>query len=271
MENLRTQLTSLVTMGQHVPRVVTALSSSRPFLTSFVFIAAVITETARLGTVWNHPFRVVVAFATGGPRVAFIVFVTTVGTVPFVPSTATTSATTRLPTSSGSFADSVSVVTRLQPVSEVIFDSLALPGIESGGAGSLRTRLRADALALVVLVAGLLAGGVFGAVVGATVHYVNDAFIRESQVLLGTDRKLVILVSGDNGHFPIVGKRVGAVVHDRAVVIRHSKWSGSRHLVEVESHASFDILKLNNKCFISVYATLLVMQADGVTDFVKGR
>ena len=43
------------------------------------------------------------------------------------------------------------------------------------------------------------------------------------------------LVSGDDSHFSIVGKGIGAVVHDRAVIIWHSKRPGICHLVEVES------------------------------------
>lgn len=55
------ELTSLVTIEEHVPRVILAFSSVRPFLTTRIPVAAILTKATSLWTVRNHPFAVFAA------------------------------------------------------------------------------------------------------------------------------------------------------------------------------------------------------------------
>lgn len=122
-----------------------------------------------------------------------------------------------------------------------------------------------------VLVARLLAGFVLGAVIGASVHDVDDALVGVRQLLLSTNRELVVLISGKNGHFAVVRKGIRTVMHDRAVIIRHSKCTSASLLIKIKPHVTLDIVELNDKSFVSILTALFVVQTDCVSNFVECR
>ena len=88
------ELAGLVAIGEHVPGVVRAFSSIGPFLTSGIFVAAVVTESTGLGTVGDHITAVLAAFSTVGPSLAGSLLVNTVGAGRTASSTTTSSLTT---------------------------------------------------------------------------------------------------------------------------------------------------------------------------------
>jgi len=256
-------LTGLVAVRQHVPRVVSAFASIGPFLASFMLVAAIFAKSAGFGTIWVHPLGIVVTLASLGPSVAIGVVVTAIRTVAAATAVTTASAATGTASSSSTTSiasrDSIAIVSGLELVAEEVLDALAVSSAQSARARSLRTRLRAHALAFVVLVARLLATVISRAVFGTAVHDIHDALIRVCQMLLSPDRKLEILISGDDGHPSVVGEGIRPVMHDRTIVIGHAKWPRVCHLVEIESLARLDVLQLDDKSIVTVHTTLLVM------------
>jgi len=242
-----------------------------------VFVSAIVAESAGFWAVGKHPSGVVVALASLRPSVAVGVFVKAVGSVTAVAAIAAaiaaTSAATACLTAAAATAAaggySIAVISGLEFISEEILDSLAVSAAESAGAGSLGAGLGADALALVVLIAGFLAAGVGRAVLGAAVHDVHDPLVGVSQVLLSTDGELEVLISGDDSHLSVVREGVRSVVHNGAIIVGHSKWTRVCHFVEIESLTRFHVLQLDDECIIAVDAALLVMQTDRVANLVK--
>jgi len=258
-------LTGLVAVRQHVPRVVGAFASVSPFLASFMLVAAIFAESAGFGTIRVHPFGIVVTLASLGPSIAIGVVVTAIRTVATAGTTAVAAAGATPGTASGpstttaASRDSIAIVSGLELVAEEVLDALAVSSAQSARARSLRTRLRAHALALVVLVARLLTTVISRAVFGTAVHDIHDTLVRVSQMLLSPNRKLEILISGDDGHPSVVGEGIRPVMHDRTIVIGHAKWPRVCHLVEIESLARLDVLQLDDKSIVTVNTTLLVM------------
>ena len=98
----------------------------------------------------------------------------------------------------GARRDAIAIVPSLESVAQKVFDPLTIAGAEPRRARPFRTWLRADALALVVLVARFFAVGVGGAMLGATIHDVHDSLVGVSQVFLGPDGKLKVLGNEEN-------------------------------------------------------------------------
>jgi len=263
-----TKLASFVAVGEHVPGISFAFSAVSPLLASIMFVPAVVAKSARLGAVGEHVSGVLLAFAVGRPAVAFGVLVLAIRPVSI--SAAATAAVTaaRFSTAVARW-HAVAVVSRLQFVSEIVFDATAFAGAEPGAAGALGAGLGTDAGALVVLVARLLTGRVGGAVRVAAVHHVHDSLVRVGQMLFVADRELKILISGEDRHFIVVGEGPRAVVHDGAVIVRHPKGTRSLLLVKVEPLFPLNIVQLNDESLVSVQAALLVMQTNRVPQFVK--
>jgi len=199
-------------MRKHVPRVFVAFPSIGPFLTSFVLVATIVAKSTRFGAVGDHVTRAVVALAIGGPTLAIGVFVAAVG--PMTSLSTTTTAATTCSSTTGARRDAIAIVPSLESVAQKVFDPLTIAGAELRRARPFRTWLRADALTLVVLVARLFAVGVGGAMLGATIHDVHDSLVGVSQVLLGPDGKLKVLISSDHSHSSVVGKGIWSIVHN---------------------------------------------------------
>jgi len=94
-----TKFASLVTVREHIPRVVGALSSVSPFLASGILIGAVVAESAGLRTIWDHIATVSAAFSTVSPSLTRSVFVNAVGTGGTTAGLTTTGLTTTSTTS----------------------------------------------------------------------------------------------------------------------------------------------------------------------------
>jgi len=212
-----------------------------------------------------------VAFSSIGPFSASVVVVAAVGSFAFAWWACWTcwASWTNRANRAATLWHAISIISRLKFVSEIVFDSLTISCAESRGARSFWTWLRTYALTFVILVTRLFAIGVGGTMLGATVHVVDDPLIGVGQVLFSSDGKLEILISGDDRHFSVVRKGIWTIMHDGAVVIWHSKIARASLFVKVESHIAFNILKLNNECVITVRTTLLVMQTNGVSDFME--
>jgi len=174
-----------------------------------VLVAAIVAKSTRFGAVGDHVTRALVALAVGGPTLAIGVFIAAVGSVTSL-STSTTAAAAATTTTTCSSAaararrDAIAIVSSFESVAQEIFNTLTIAGAESRRARPFRTRLRADALAFVVLVARLFAVGVGGTMLGATVHDVHDSLVGVGQVFLSPDGKLKVLISGNHCHSSIV-------------------------------------------------------------------
>jgi len=273
-----TKLTSLVAVWQHVPRVFLAFSSIGPFLTSLILIAAVFAKPASFGTVRNHVMRVVVAFSSICPLLTSIVMVEAV-----------LSSATAAAAAAGGFGRfrsvgrpgaaavatsgtaAVAEIARDEGVSQNTTIVGASPRTVNTRARFLGARRWAFAFALMVDVAGFLASLILLAVRIAFVHNVDDFGVGEvqSRVRPVTDAALVVLITGYDGEPAVGGERFPAIVHDGAVIVRHSKVESPSFYVKVVSVGTRYVFEENLEGGVTVCATLLVMETDGVTEFVS--
>lgn len=113
--------------------------------------------------------------------------------------------------------------------------------------------------------AGSLGGGPV-----AVVHGVDDGGIGVGKVGAGvafTDDGEIVQVFGDDGEFS-AAESGGSVVHEGAVIVRHTEVAGALHFVEIVPHVGWDVVEKDLDAVVTVGTALFVVETDGVSQFV---